>query len=128
MKVYKAGIEFLGREKKSQKINDISTIALNHGVPLGIVKKAQATSNGNVGSFLFSILEGDDRLVQLKKRLILQPDDLNNLYSTPDEKNTVVNLVELTGKVHKNQSDDSLLSARYHFFVRAVEGVPSIFP
>lgn len=120
--LYKAGIEFLGREKKSQKINDISTIALNHGVPLGIVKKAQATSNGNVGSFLFSILEGDDRLVQLKKRLILQPDDLNNLYSTPDEKNTVVNLVELTGKVHKNQSDDSLLSARYHFFVRAVEG------
>lgn len=114
--------QWLSDGKSSKDLLKLSEIAIKHGVSSNIVNQAYSKANGNLEGFLFSILEGDGRLIQLKKTLLNNPEYLGNLYSSHDERDTLIKLVELAAKVRQNPSDNPLLSARYHLFVRAVEG------
>lgn len=119
---YDECIQWLSDEKSSKDEVELAKIAVTQGVSSKIVTRALSKSNGNSEKFLFLILEGDDRLIQLKKTLLDGPKYLDNLYSSDYERDTLIKLIELAAKVRQNPSDSPLLSARYHLFVRSVEG------
>ena len=78
--------------------------------------------------FLYHILSGDDRLHRLHEHLGKEPYFLEEIAQIifPDNKHAeihLVTLVDLAVRARPTPSSLSLLPARYHAFVRALEGV-----
>ncbi len=78
--------------------------------------------------FLYHILKGDGRLHRLHEHLGKEPYFLEEIAPIifPDDRNAeihLVTLVDLAVRARPTPSSHSLLPARYHAFVRALEGV-----
>jgi len=98
-----------------------------YGVPLHILNKARDLAGKDVHAFLFHVMEGDERFLQLRYHLAKDPCDFNEICQslrerTPPDKEAIISLVEIAGMARPHPSASPLLSARYHLFVRAVEG------
>ncbi len=118
-----------GDKNLLQRFKDIG---LKHGVPEAILDTAETVANRSektLSYFLYEVLRGDARLQQLREYLEEKPQRFNvvakrifrNLDETNAQKVTTA-LVNLAVQAKPANESLSLLPARYHLFVRALEG------
>jgi ATP-dependent helicase YprA (DUF1998 family) len=83
-------------------------------------------------ALLYEILKNDVRVASLQQELSKGPQSVaeiaklvfHEIPTTSDQKNdALIHLVNLAVKAKKSESDIALLPARYHLFVRALEGM-----
>lgn len=132
--LYIAWQRYITREHEKPDVQELYAIGKKHGIPIDTLNDAIDYANNNFEAFIYYILEGDARLQAIQKQLRDDPKELNELYNilfqeSSEKRDSLVALVELAGKARRFTSDRSLLSARYHLFVRTVEGAYiSFFP
>ena len=110
-----------------QGVQALYESGLCHAVPQAVLDEARRLAGGDAHTFLFHVLEGDERLLRLRRHLAEGPDRFDEICrslcdGTRTDTDTIVSLVEIAGMARPHPSATSLLSARYHLFVRAVEG------
>jgi len=110
----------------------LAQIALQHGVPHGIVQGARRDIGLRKGlaaidRFLYLVLSGDARLHTLQNKLAEAPRFLSALAEelfpgSEAAAQRLVELVDVAARVKPTPESLSLLPARYHVFARALEG------
>ncbi|NLO77665.1 MAG: DEAD/DEAH box helicase, partial [Methanomicrobiales archaeon] len=112
--------------KKETLIQDLIETGKHYGIPDTILQDAVTQSDGKTGEFLYHVLSGDASVMDVKSYFSQSPTALNEAADLifPDEekkREMLVALVDLAGQATTTGSDP-LLPARYHLFVRSVEG------
>ena len=113
---------------ESSILDELIKVAHRGGVPEAVVKEA-----GEIGkakgwqAFLYEVLKGDMRLIDLQRKLETEPGFVRDLAEIviPDDNDPIEKLVALVDLANQAKADDesqALLPARYHLFVRAIEG------
>lgn len=98
------------------------------GVPPDVVAKARLEGKAKGWrAFLYGILEGDAQLLDLQQELEREPQPVQDLAERllPDDDRPLEKLVALVDLANQAKMEDEsqpLLPARYHLFVRAIEG------
>lgn len=100
------------------------------GVPLAVLENAeqesrQAPRGENIQAFLYQVLKGDASLHALRERLNECPYLLSRIATEvlgENSQESAVALVDLAVQAKAGKDDLPLLPARYHLFVRALEG------
>ena len=110
-----------------QAVPALYEAGLRHAVPQGVLDEALRRAGEDAHTFFFYVLQGDRRLLWLRRHLADSPDGFDTICQqlcdgTLLDTEAIVSLVEIAGMARPRQSEASLLSARYHLFVRAVEG------
>ena len=110
-----------------QEVQALYETGIRHAVPQGVLDEALRRTGEDAHAFLFHVLEGDERLLWLRRHLADSPDEFDKICQqlcdeTLLDTEALVSLVEIAGMARLRPSEASLLSARYHLFVRAVEG------
>jgi hypothetical protein len=108
-------------------ISQLIVIGRDSGVPDTILHNAELSAHGSVNAFLHAVLSRDERVVLLQQILSEQPQSLftigRQIFSDEsDPDGALISLVELAVKARNHSSDNTLLPARYHLFVRTIEG------
>jgi len=98
-----------------------------NGVPIKILEDSELRANNQYNRFLFHVLKGDGRLISLRGILEQKPQLLKNVaekifHDAKNPQSTLVALVDLAIKSKPSKNNQSLIPARYHLFVRAIEG------
>lgn len=126
--------KIINNKKSKSIINQLKTIAIKNNVPERIIRNYLEEDNNGYKQFLFNILNGDQRITKLQKLLDQKPlfmsDAANIIFPNKDNKlKYLVALVDLAAKAKSHKADSSLIPARYHLFVRTIEGAYlSFFP
>lgn len=116
---------------KKENLPALAGHARAAGVPTAVVDGAleaaqRVTPDQHVNRFLYYVLRGDRRLHQLRSVLEVKPSLLQTIphsIGLPENAgDTVVKLVELAVRARSEEDALPLLPARYHVFVRALEG------
>lgn len=113
---------------KSIKINDLSILAQKHNVPYQIIREAESKVKDNQWQkFLYEILKGDQRVITLQKMLQEDSRDFKEVSKIifkdmREPEKYLVSLVFLANKAKPGEEAQPLIPARYHLFVRAIEG------
>lgn len=110
-----------------QEVQALYEAGMRHAVPQEVLDEARRRAGDNAHAFLFHVLEGDERLLWLRRHLADGPDEFDKICQqlcdgTLLDTEAIVSLVEIAGMARLRPSEASLLSARYHLFARAVEG------
>ncbi|MDH7578885.1 MAG: DEAD/DEAH box helicase [Bacillota bacterium] len=99
------------------------------GIPQTVLAEAAGKSSGARGwrAFLYELLKGDYRVLALQQELQEGPQDFWHLAGrifpeAPKPQEALAALVDLANKVKADEESPPPLPARYHFFVRAIEG------
>lgn len=113
--------------KDPDKIPTLMREGLSSGVPEEILKEAQKSCGGEWTRFIYLVLSGDGRLITLQQMLGEKPCSIADAASKlfPDDQDSQSHLVALVYLANKAKLDidgQPLLPARYHLFIRAVEG------
>ncbi len=108
-------------------ISALVETGIKNGVPTKILEESELQADNEYKRFLFHVLKGDDRLISLRGVLEEKPQFLNEVAeeifpNVEDPNNTLVALVDLAVQSKPGKDDQPLIPARYHLFVRAVEG------
>lgn len=103
---------------------DISKI---HGVPQKVLIGAATLASGQINRFLYHVLRVDSNVLKLRTILQEGPGMIDDLAKTlfPDDHcalERLVAMVELASRAKPEAESLALLPARYHMFVRAIEG------
>jgi ATP-dependent helicase YprA (DUF1998 family) len=115
-------------------ISSLKEMGVNNGIPKKMLEDSELQANGDYKRFLFYVLKGDSRLISLRALLEEGPQFLHNaakkiFQDVSDSQDTLVALVNLAVQSKPCKNDQPLIPARYHLFVRAVEGAYlSLFP
>lgn len=95
------------------------------GIPPAILQHAEKECPDYLPKFLYLVLSGDDRIINLQKMLEQKPcylqDAAYKLFKRDSERHLVA-LVAVANKARLAEDDQPLLPARYHLFIRALEG------
>ncbi len=100
------------------------------GIPSAVLETAEkegrkATGEEGLRIFLYHVLKGDTSLHALRGRLAEQPNLLSRIAAKilgDNAQESVVALADLAVQAKAGKDDLPLLPARYHLFVRALEG------
>lgn len=97
------------------------------GVPEKILENAKLRALNDLNKFLYYTLKDDGNLASLKAILEIEPQSIEAIAEkmfpgNSSSKKTLVALVELAVKAKCGKDDQSLIPARYHLFVRDIEG------
>lgn len=98
------------------------------GIPEEVLQAAEVRASGDdYQLFLYETLKGDERVATLRKALEENPRYLGDIAAeifgkTPHARERLVALVDLAVKARPAGDDQPLIPARYHLFVRAIEG------
>ncbi|MFW6271344.1 MAG: DEAD/DEAH box helicase, partial [Bacillota bacterium] len=109
----------LSKLKQEAQANQVSST---------IMEKADSKTNKNEWKkYIYLILKGDKNLIKLQRLLESKPQFLVKTASKifPELKESaqyLIALVYLANKAKSKESEASLLPARYHLFIRAIEG------
>ncbi len=107
------------------KISSLVDLCQDSNVPAKIIQKAMEKSGGKWRRFIYEVLSGDQRVLTLQTMLEKAPRYLANaaqhLFGEGGERYLVA-LVYLANKARLAKDDQPLLPARYHVFIRALEG------
>lgn len=117
-------------------IDGLVDIGRRNGVPDGVLTKAwevASHSEAPFAMFLFEVLKGDGHLLKLRRLLEDKPAQIDDLavdvFGNSQYARHLVALVDLAVKAKPMSDDAPLLPARYHMFVRAIEGAYiSLYP
>jgi len=101
---------------------------------LNTLSNAQNTES-ITADMLFELLKGDQRIRDLALLLEAEPWDLSELShqlfadeSEEPDQTVLVQLIDLATNARDPETEIPLLMARYHFFVKAMEGLSIAFP
>ncbi|MCI0748630.1 MAG: DUF1998 domain-containing protein [Verrucomicrobia subdivision 3 bacterium] len=108
----------------------LAEIAVAHRIPKSVVRQAIDASKAapaglRVHAFLFVVLRSDKRLQELRGRLEAGPALLTELSTAilgQGNEQQLVALIDLAVRARPSEESLPLLPARYHLFVRALEG------
>jgi ATP-dependent helicase YprA (DUF1998 family)/predicted RNA-binding Zn-ribbon protein involved in translation (DUF1610 family) len=102
---------------------------IDAGIPKNVVDIATEVGKqkNTYQAFLYEILKADIHLIKLQQALEQEPRYLDDIAiqvfgDKPDSKEKLVILVDLATRAKLSDDDQPLIPARYHFFVRAIEG------
>lgn len=135
-KLYSKWYEALETSSNSREImQNLSEIAQKCQVPINIINDAKKScENSDFHSFIYEILEGDGRIIDLQQSLKDGPCYINELAkmifpNEEDSKQELVWLINLANRAFPKDGYQPLIPARYHLFVRSIEGAYlSLFP
>jgi len=112
-----------------RKVDALAKLGREAGIPENVVTAALDVGNQaqSYQAFLYDALKGDTHLISLRQSLAQNPQYLSDIASTvfgenPYSTNMLVSLVDVAAKAKLSDDDQPLIPARYHFFVRAIEG------
>ncbi|GIU81980.1 MAG: DEAD/DEAH box helicase [Acidobacteria bacterium] len=118
------------REILDSNPSDSIAVARKYGVPEEVISSAKKASN-SAQHFLFEILKGDANLAQLRTflversdaRPVLLAEAAKQLFQDEENPNALITaLVDLAVRAKPEKEHAPLLPARYHLFVKALEG------
>lgn len=115
-------------EKIEKNYNDdIDNILLKNGVPRSIVEEAKFNNTYLPKGLIFDCLKGDKNILNTINLLSKGPRDLSvlakNIFPSELNRNSIMtNLVDLCNLLRKSEESNALMPARYHYFVKALEG------
>ncbi len=112
--------------KNGAVLHDLIETGKQYGIPDTVLQDALSRSDGKPGEFLYHVLSGDAYVMDVKSLFSSTPAALNEaadmIFSDEEKKREMlVALVDIAGRATLEGSDP-LLPARYHLFVRSVEG------
>lgn len=128
LSLYEKWVEILDKFRGADAVRKFLEAGKGRNVPAGILRTAREKARSDPRRFLFNVLQGDARLLALKKSLEERPrllaeaahevfkDGADSLNSA------LVALVDLASRAREEENDQPLLPARYHLFVKAIEG------
>lgn len=100
-------------------------------------KAREIRDDADAGEYLYNSLVKDDRIIGLLNALELKPKEFSKvaslIFSDYESKNeqaeALMLLIELGSRAKQNENSSALIPARYHLFVRALEGFyVSLYP
>lgn len=119
----------------SVSLQTLVNTSIEKGVPKVVTDSAVANASNNSmdihskSRFLFEILSGDKHFNEIRERLEESPCYLEDLskhlfqsINSDEALNALISLVDLASKAKLDEDSRSILPARYHLFVRALEG------
>lgn len=110
-------------------LEDLARIGRQAGLPESLIQQAvTAAQESGWPAFLYHLLKHDQRVINLQRKLQESPclleEAAQELFGNDhDRMDKVVALVDLAKMARPSPGWQSLIPARYHLFVRAVEGV-----
>jgi hypothetical protein len=110
------------------KLEQLANSAVMHKVPSQIIEKAKADSDGDYKKFLYFILKGDRNLISLQETIeeknseVLSKTAKQIFSKNSNSEETLVSLVDIANQARNNPNDQPLLPARYHLFIKSMEG------
>ena len=98
-----------------------------HGVPYENLTRALVASKGSVDRFLFFALQHDQNVARLRTSLMDEPVALAKMArvlfpNAADATEALVALVDLAVRAKPDKESAPILPARYHLFIKAIEG------
>ncbi len=111
---------------------NLKEMLLESNIPLNIVDEAYKANTGNYRGILYDILLGDERINNTISILSKGPIDFKELSKKifPDNEESqeyMASLIDVCNYVRKSDNHSSLIPARYHYFIRALEGAFVVF-
>ena len=127
--IYKTWQSQIDKNGKTIDWEFLAEAGIDAGFPKNVVDIAtEAGKQRNTyQAFLYEILKGDIHLIKLQQALEQEPGYLDDIAiqifgDQPGSKEKLVTLVDLATRAKLSGDDQPLIPARYHFFVRAIEG------
>jgi len=120
--------ESIGISEQNALLYEIMADSAPAPVPLSIWREAQQAASQHpalaVPLYLYTLLRGDSRLHDLRRKLEESPTDIENLARNvfAGDQDCVVHLISAAILAREHAKDAPLLPARYHVFARALEG------
>ncbi|MDI3484802.1 MAG: hypothetical protein PWQ50_22 [Methanolobus sp.] len=114
--------------KSNDKLSLLIETGKQYGVPEHILSNSLNKADNDYKSFLYHVLKGDEKLIQLQRSLEDNgsrsiTDVAETMFSDSEKsRDLVVSLVDLAVKARSHIGDQPLVPARYHLFVRSIEG------
>jgi len=126
--LYKKWELIVANTNEDSRIALLEKTGLVYGVPKDILKKARINCNKDWRVFLYEVLKGDRTVQSVQEELQNKPQHLTafaeKLFEGHENRNELlIALVNLANMARQNNDTPQLLPARYHLFVRAVEGM-----
>ncbi|MFQ5906227.1 MAG: helicase-related protein, partial [bacterium] len=116
--------EFSGHESIVALVNE----GKEASIPEEVLQAAEARASiDDYQQFLYEVLKGDERITALRRALEEEPQYLSDIAieifgDTAQARKRLVALVDLAARARPAGDDQTLIPARYHLFVRAIEG------
>ncbi|MEW6573198.1 MAG: DEAD/DEAH box helicase [Bacillota bacterium] len=126
--LYKSWQEVIATSPEDELLQELAKQGKEKGVPEVVLAEAKMASGVKGWKiFLYEVLKGDDRLLALQQELEKGPQGLRHLVERilPEASNpleALVALVDLANQARTGEECPPLLPARYHLFIRAIEG------
>ena len=125
--LYKEWQKIINETPVDKIIPVLVEIGIKNGVPEKILEDSRIQANDEYKRFLFHVLKGDRRLISLRSILEQKPEFLNraaeNIFrNIASSQNDLLALVSLAVQAKQGEDGQPLIPARYHLFVRAIEG------
>lgn len=117
-----------------KKIYDLSDVLKQHGVPEGILKKIYSMYGKSLSdkSLAYHCLVGERRVNETITHLSKGPLDFYKLMQMifPEENDAEIkmtSIIDLCNIIRKSDEENPLIPARYHYFIKALEGAYVVF-
>jgi ATP-dependent helicase YprA (DUF1998 family) len=132
LELYNRLNEAISKSSDDEKvIRECENICKHLNLPDHIVESAKEKAKGKLKIFLYDLLRADENLLRLRICLEESSKDLKECIRlitekekpSEDERQAVLNLINLAVFSHYDEDLLPLLPARYHLFVRAPEGI-----
>lgn len=127
--IYKTLLHQSDLRESPVNIGLLAEASMKAGYPKGVVKDAIMAGKGKnaVQAFFYELLKGDSHLHKLRLALEQGPQFIAEIAELifgeqPDAKEKLIALVDLAARARLSVDDQPLIPARYHLFVRAIEG------
>jgi len=120
--------EIIQESSGRKSISALIDAGRHAGIPEEMLRAAEArTSGDDYPLFLYEILKSDERISALRRALEGEPRYLGTVAAelfgdTPQARKWLVALVDLAARARPDEDDQPLIPARYHLFVRSIEG------
>lgn len=111
-----------------EKLSLLFETGKQHKVPEDVLSSAFEQSENEYKRFLHYVLKGDEKLIELQKFLEIEgPKSITDVAESifpynENAKDLVVSLVDIAVKARCHKEDQPLIPARYHLFVKSIEG------
>lgn len=114
-------------ESGEARVEGLAECGKKHGVPAILLNRSAKTAGGVVDRFLFEVMRNDLNVASLRMRLQdsarMVSDLAVELFPDRGDRHSVLTaLVGLAARARPEAESAPLLPARYHLFVRAIEG------
>lgn len=116
----------------NDNFHNLKDTLIESGVPITVVDEAYKANNGDYRGILYDILLGDKRINDTISMLSKEPIDFRKLskeifFNVAGSEDYMTFLIDVCNYVRKSDDSSPLIPARYHYFIRALEGAFLIF-